>query len=137
MLGELYGTKFAQTFGAKPGAMWRRVIADLSDDQLEAGMEALMSAGSAFPPSLPEFRSVCLGDDETGVDEGAAQLLAYELIPSFDRANQSRVALEAITRKNLDRARALLAGTAQPTGREQNVMGRLDLPGTDLVRAPR
>ena len=133
MLGDMYGAKFSQAFGAKPGAMWRKVIAELTDDQLEGGMNSLMEAGSAFPPSLPEFRSVCLGSTEAVAGEDEVQALAFELIPSFDRRNLSRIALEAIMRRNMDRARALLSGEAQPDSRERNVLERVQTPGTALV----
>lgn len=134
MLGEMYGSQFLAKYSDTPGPMWRDVIAKLTDAQLDAGIERLMAAGSAFPPSLPEFRAACEGDPET-LDEALVEELAYQLIPSFDRQTLGRREVEVLTRRNLDRARALLTGDRQPNGSEVNTLGRLGIvPGKALVR---
>lgn len=134
MLGEMYGGQFVAKYGDRPGPLWRAEIAKLTDDQLTAGFEALLSGGSAFPPSLPEFRVACLGEPET-LDEARVEELAYQLIPSFDRQTLGRREVEILTRRNMDRARALLTGDRKPSAGEVNTLDRLGIvPGKALVR---
>lgn len=134
MLGEMYGAAFMAKYGDSPGPLWRAEIAKLSDAELEAGIARLLDAGGAFAPSLPEFRAACIEPPQT-IDEAQVEELAYQLIPSFDRQSQDRRTLEILARRNLDRARALLTGEAQPRGNEAMTLSRLGYStGTDLVR---
>lgn len=134
MLGEMYGAAFVAKYGASPGPLWRSEIAKLSDAELEAGIARLMDAGGAFPPSLPEFRTACTEAPQS-MDEAQVEELAYQLIPSFDRQTQDRRTLEILARKNLDRARALLAGEVAPKDSEGITLKRLGYAaGTSLVR---
>jgi len=133
MLGEMYGAAFVAKYGASPGPLWRAEIAKLTDAELETGIARLMDAGGAFAPSLPEFRAACVEPAQT-IDEAQVEELAYQLIPSFDRQSQDRRTLEILARRNLDRARALLNGSAQPRGSEANTLARCGFePGKALV----
>lgn len=135
MLGEMYGAAFLAKYGDSPGPLWRAEIAKLSDAELEAGMARLMDAGGAFAPSLPEFKTACLHSDEPKIEQAEIEQLAYGLITSFDRQTLSRRDVEGLARRNLDRARALLTGEAQPRGNETMTLSRLGYTtGTDLVR---
>ncbi len=133
MLVEMYGNSFVAKYSASPGPLWRAEIAKLTDAQLEAGIARLLDAGGAFPPSLPEFRAACVGDPQT-LDEAQVEELAYQLIPSFERQTLDRRSLEFLAKRNLERARALLAGDAKPNGSEANTLSRLGIePGKALV----
>lgn len=136
MLSEMYGAGFLQKYGEKPGPLWRQVVGELTDEQIESGVARLMAAGGAFAPSLPEFKAACVHDDEREIEQAEVELLAYEMIPSFERRTLSRRDLEFLAKRNLDRARALLAGESKPNGTEANVMGRLGYApsGQELVR---
>lgn len=129
VLAEMYGTKLLNAYGDKPGPMWRRVIGELTDVQIRAGLDALMRSGSAFAPTLPEFRAACV----PVISEDSIQMLAYELIPSFDRATMRPDQLHHVARSNLARARALLNGSAEPSSRESNVMARALGSSTAMV----
>ncbi len=125
MLSEMYGAGFLQKYGEKPGPLWRQVVGELTDEQIDAGMSLLMAAGGAFAPSLPEFKAACLKSEESEIEQAEIELLAFQMIPSFDRQTMSRRDLEFLAKRNLDRARSLLMGEASPNGTETNVMERL------------
>lgn len=133
MLVEMYGNGFLTKYSASPGPLWRSEIAKLTDAQIESGFARLLEDGGAFPPSLPEFRAACMGDPQT-LDEAQIEELAYQLIPSFERETLSRRDLEFLAKRNLERARALLSGEAQPKGYEVNTLGRLGIePGKAMI----
>lgn len=135
MLSEMYGNGFLQKYGEKPGPLWRQVVGELTDEQIESGVARLMSSGGAFAPSLPEFKAACLKADEPEIEQAEIELLAYEMIPSFERQTLSRRDLEFLAKRNLARARALLAGEAAPKDSEQNTMARLGYsPSKEMVR---
>jgi len=62
---EIYPHRWSATLGA-PGSSafrtWRRALADLSVAQLARGVAACICRSDPWPPSLPEFRTLCLGD---------------------------------------------------------------------------
>lgn len=39
---------------------WEQALADLTDKQIEKGLSACEKSGKEFPPSIPEFRKMCL-----------------------------------------------------------------------------
>lgn len=135
MLTEMYGNGFLQKYGDKPGPLWRQTVGELTDAQIDAGISRLMAAGGAFPPSLPEFKAACLQGESHDVDQSEVELLAYEMIPSFERQTLSRRDLEFLAKRNLERARALLTGEAAPKNSEQNTMARLGYSSSkEMVR---
>ncbi len=135
MLTEMYGNGLLQKYGDKPGPMWRKVISELSDDQIKLGMERLMDEGGAFAPSLPEFRAACIEAARVEVGETEIELLAYQMIPSFERETLSRRDLEFLAKRNMERARAILVGEKEPSEQEKNTLARVGLKtGKDLVR---
>lgn len=123
-LADMYGARFVQTYGDRPGPMWRKLIESLTDEQLQVGIDRLMAEGGAFVPTLPQFSAACVSNVAAVTNE-AVEVLAYEMIPSFERGTLARAHLDVLTKRNAPRARALLEGTATPTEREKNVMRRV------------
>jgi len=84
-LSALYGNKFADLWAGQDlvavKATWRDAIADLTAEELRAGINALIVNGKAFPPTLPEFYAACRPPlsvppvtDHRGLDRMAAKL---------------------------------------------------------------
>ena len=69
-LTHLYGHKFSAAFGesaANPdGSLtdvaqtWAGALRGITGAQLAAGLRTCIGSGDAWPPSLPEFRAMCL-----------------------------------------------------------------------------
>lgn len=131
---EIYGHKWTSSFGdSDDEGTWAAGLADLSMEQLKSGFIACVRRADPWPPSLPEFRTLCGGNGDTTL-EADVEELAYNLIPSFDRKSLGRKEIEAIARRNIDRARTLLTGEAKPNGAEANTLQRLGYePVTDMV----
>lgn len=58
---SLYGHKWTSSFGdSDEGNYWLATLRELTTDHLKIGLERCTSSGDAWPPSAPEFKSMCL-----------------------------------------------------------------------------
>lgn len=64
-MAEIYGLKWTKGYGEDPnqGAAltWAKGLAGIAGHQLAAGLSACIASADPWPPSLPEFRLMCLG----------------------------------------------------------------------------
>lgn len=62
---EVYGHRWTAAHGesaeAGSGDTWAKGLAGITPPQLAAGLEACIVRADAWPPTLPEFRALCLG----------------------------------------------------------------------------
>jgi hypothetical protein len=59
LLGHRWTSSFGADAGADVGKTWARELADLSFDQLAAGLSAVAVAPADWWPTLPAFREMC------------------------------------------------------------------------------
>lgn len=57
---EIYGHRWVSSYGTsdKEGT-WAKGLVDMTESDLATGYIACIKSGKAWPPSLPEFRSMC------------------------------------------------------------------------------
>jgi len=64
-MADVYGHRWTSAYGTDPqagaGGTWRRGLAGLEQRQLGMGIDACIASSEAWPPTLPEFRALCLG----------------------------------------------------------------------------
>ena len=64
-MGVCFPHRWTSAMGADPrgvaGRAWATALAGMSRDQIEAGFTACRNGSEGWPPSLPEFRALCLG----------------------------------------------------------------------------
>lgn len=64
-MADVYGHKWTSAFGADPakgaGATWAAGLAGLTRAQFAAGIDACRVSADPWPPTLPQFRAMCLG----------------------------------------------------------------------------
>lgn len=62
---EIYGHRWTSAFGEDceqgAGPTWAKGLTDVTSKQLAAGISAAIASADPWPPTLPEFRSLCLG----------------------------------------------------------------------------
>jgi len=75
-MARIYGHRWTTHFGASDDGTWLAGLQHLTADQLATGMRAVIARGDAWPPSLPEFRLICLGLPRR--DRAVADALAGE-----------------------------------------------------------
>lgn len=60
-----YGHRWASAYGQNPNgvaaATWAAALAGFTPAQIADGMRACLTFGDGWPPTLPEFRALCLG----------------------------------------------------------------------------
>jgi hypothetical protein len=67
-MAEVYGQRWTSAYGADAttgaGATWAKGLAGITPMQIRAGIVAAMAGADPWPPSLPQFRALCLGIPE-------------------------------------------------------------------------
>lgn len=58
-LTDTFGHKWVSSYGAEPSETWLAGLIDLSQEELKTGIIACLSWESEWPPTLPQFRSLC------------------------------------------------------------------------------
>lgn len=63
-MAEIYGHRWTSAYGDDAGKgaglTWAKGLAGLSAAQIKVGVESALVAADPWPPSLPEFRALCL-----------------------------------------------------------------------------
>ena len=71
-MGKIYGHKWMSSYGESDDGSWLSGLHDVSVQQIATGLEACRGRLDPWPPSLPEFRALCLGQklgkNEYGLD---------------------------------------------------------------------
>jgi hypothetical protein len=61
---EIYGHKWSSSYGAEPNDTWAKGLAGISGEQIAVGLRACLTSADPWPPTLPQFRAMCLGIPE-------------------------------------------------------------------------
>lgn len=69
-MGEIYGHRWPSSYGDDAlkgaGRTWAKGLAGITPDQVADGISACMASAEPWPPTLPEFRGMCLGIPSLG-----------------------------------------------------------------------
>jgi len=60
-MAMIYGHKWVSGYGESDDGTWLRGLQDLTPGALAKGLEACLHRLDIWPPTLPEFRLLCLG----------------------------------------------------------------------------
>lgn len=66
-MGAIYGHRWSSAYGedataqGEAGEVWAKGLAGLTARQIGDGISAAMASADPWPPTLPEFRALCLG----------------------------------------------------------------------------
>jgi hypothetical protein len=61
---QMYGSQWLNEFGEQANAAWTSALQELSNEEIECGIEQCKRSGSPFVPRLPQFLMYCKGDAE-------------------------------------------------------------------------
>lgn len=56
----VYGHKWVSSFGTSDDGTWLKGLCDIAPEKIGIGLEKCRTSGEAWPPTLPEFRAMCL-----------------------------------------------------------------------------
>lgn len=100
-MSEMFGHTWLRDQGDEPNDTWIRGLSGLTAKQFGAGLVACRDSGKAFPPSLPEFRAMCLGaaDGFTAADKQAHRIFEPDrlLVDKTTQEKNRAVALDAVS----------------------------------------
>ena len=99
---HIYGHRWSSSYGSEPNDTWVMLLTRLSRAEVAEGVKACISRFSGWPPTLPEFRNLCLQipDQDTAVrnaldDHGGKIALQMRgTLTSWDRQHMTRESLE-------------------------------------------
>jgi len=116
----MYGHRWVSSFGAEvdPDGTWQAIISGLTSKQVQCGVDACREKCLEWPPSAPEFRKLCLGDNESIEHKNHAiraaetdRMLQNQQLRLEDAGKRER----AINARNthIDKLRGMLTSTCQ------------------------
>lgn len=76
---RIYGHRWSSLSVSDDGT-WLMGLRGVSPDQVAAGLSELVKNHSEWPPTLPEFRGLCLGQTSGTGDRWEHQSAAYKII---------------------------------------------------------
>lgn len=56
----IYGHKWTSAFGARDDGTWLTGLRDVAPEQIAVGLEVCRTSIEPWPPTLPQFRAMCL-----------------------------------------------------------------------------
>lgn len=66
---EMYGHKFTSSFGEQPNDTWARALSDMTGHEIATGLHACFEREDNWPPTLPEFITMCRPAKEQHLEE--------------------------------------------------------------------
>lgn len=58
-MSATFGHKWISSYGALPSETWLAGLVDMTPDELRTGLVACMTWEAEWPPTLPQFRTLC------------------------------------------------------------------------------
>ena len=108
---EMFGHRWTTSFGDNPrklaGETWAMGLAGLTPDQIAAGISACMASADPWPPTLPEFRAMCLQIPSMATVRSDLVRTNAERLP-FTRLVWQKLDTWAFSRLDTERADRLL-----------------------------
>ncbi len=59
-MAKIYGHKWVSSYGETDDGSWLSGLHDVTPEQVSVGLESCRVRNDPWPPSLPEFRAMCL-----------------------------------------------------------------------------
>ena len=60
---------------------WGKALSGIAGEQIATGLRSCVASGEAWPPTLPEFRAMCLGK-KTGLNDHGLDFIPQYLRPA-------------------------------------------------------
>lgn len=137
----IFGHRFLTNYGHDPRSVvadtWARTLADITPIQLGIGLQACAQGSDGWPPTLPDFRALCLGIPTFAAvkidighdapDRHPFTRLVWTHIDAFNFGQANQRDAERMLRDGYDHARELV----------MNGRASLNFEPLEVIAAPR
>lgn len=112
MLSKIYGNLFTHPADSIDMTIWARAIKGLTPKQVERGLDLLIEEGRKFPPTAPEFRSLCRADESEQKEKLYQQVVNWSALSDEEKTPEGlfivrNLDLFSFRRANIKRARGM------------------------------
>ncbi len=100
-MAKIYGHKWVSSYGEMDDGTWLTGLGDVTPEQVGAGLEKCRTSAEPWPPTLPEFRAMCLPAKRLTAahNEASGRLPAPKVTPEVAREHMAKaLALVGIRR---------------------------------------
>lgn len=115
---RIFGHRWVSSMGTADDGTWLSVLQSLTPEQVRRGLEAVVRAAEAWPPTLPEFYGYCLGKTGGRNEFGQDWVPQYYRPAIVDNARLLTTGEHDASRqtalRELAKMRAILAGRPPP-----------------------
>ena len=118
-MGMMYGHKWVSISEADDGT-WLTGLCGISPDQVAKGLSRLVDEFHQWPPSLPEFKRLCLGIDENELMEYIKKY-ALKGYDTFSKNQMTYKQIDALVDRARDRATTEYMTNIERKSIEQNI----------------
>jgi hypothetical protein len=133
-MAEIYGHRWTSAYGDDAGqgagVTWAKGLSGLSPEQIARGIEGAIVSADSWPPTLPEFRALCLGIPTLA----AAKVAINDKENAFSRLMWMRMDPYAFRVASSERAENIIAG-AYHMAREHVMRGGALPPAPEAALA--
>ncbi len=101
-MAKIYGHKWVSSYGETDDGSWLSGLHDVTPAQVSVGLEHCRTSAEPWPPSLPEFRAMCLPMKRLTAahSEARGRLPAPKVTPEVRDAHRAKaLALVGIKRE--------------------------------------
>lgn len=98
----VYGHKWTSAYGLQDDGTWLMGLGDVTPEQVGMGLEKCRTSAEPWPPTLPEFRAMCMPFKRATAahNETAGRLPAPKVTPEVRDAHRAKaLALVGIKRE--------------------------------------
>lgn len=117
-MAEIYGHRWTSAYGDDPEGQaahtWAKGLAGLRPEQLASGLTSCLASADPWPPTLPEFRALCLGvptvaqvllELRPGAGRSGFTVLVWSLVDPYRYANLPSDRADRLVREAYELAR--------------------------------
>lgn len=141
-MAEIYGHRWTSAYGDDPeGAAahtWAKGLAGIKPEQLAAGLTSCLASADPWPPTLPEFRALCLGiptvaqvllELRPGAARSGFTVLVWSLVDPYRYANLPSDRADRLVREAYDLAREqVMRGMPVPAASAPAIERKVEAP---------
>ena len=125
-MADVYGHRWTSAYGNDPaqgaGGTWSLGLAGLTTEQVGQGVQACIASSEPWPPTLPEFRAMCLGIPsfaavrlDTGDERSPFTVLVWQHLDGYAYRHASLDRADRMLREAYELAREyVMRGGALP-----------------------